>query len=510
MSEETVRVRACVLRGIEAVPVTIEVGCSPGIPGMDIVPDRTSMGLSESRMRIRCALRSAGYELPRGRVTVAISPGDLPGATTLQALELPIAAGILAASRQIPPGWLEGVMVHGGLEMDGSASPSRGSVSAQLAAREAGMALLTAASAEVIDPALAGEVLGIGAIGELRAGLDRAMAVDPRRASTATPLDPQARVPAGAERALAVAARARRGIAACGSAEAVEGVARALASIMPPMGEEEVRTQAMVLSAAGMPLEAALGERPVREIRFRDAAAGPSLASIIGGGRPVAPGEISLAHGGVLLLDGAGELARTTSLAIGYPVMNGVAEIVRYDGVYRMPSAATVVARVGDRPLPDQVMNLSLAKLGAMTPLWVDLSTPASLEPGRTVADLRAEVAAARTHGHGESLEASEILADVGRAERPATVDSLSAIAAAICDLDRRDRVEAGDLRDAVRLMTASRPEIARAICDLDRRDRAPSAPCPPAPTSAQLRDALAGIPANGAGAPAEGRRRHV
>lgn len=507
MTEERVRVRSCVLRGVEAMPVTVEVGCSPGIPGMDIVPDRTSMGLSESRMRIRCALRSAGYELPRGRVKVAISPGDLPLTTTLEALELPIAAGILAASRQIPSGWLEGVMVHGGLEVDGSASPARGSVSAQLAAREAGLALLTAASAEVIDPALAGEVLGIGAIGELRAGLDRAVAVEPCRASSAAPLDPQARVPACAAQVLTVAAAGRHGIIASGEAGTVADLARALASIMPPMGGEEVRDRAMVLSAAGMRLDGALGARPVREVRFHDNGARSSLASIVGGGHPVMPGEVSLAHGGVLLVADAEGFSKTDCLRLSV-VRHGEVEIVRVDGIYKMPAASTVVARAGDQPLPDPLMRWLASDMGGIAPLWVDLSTPASLEPGPTVAELRAEVAAARTHEHGESPEASGILADVGRAYT-ALAGDLGRIAGTICDLDRRDLVTVQDLRDAAGLMHGSRAAIAEAVCDAHAHSRG-SRPQAPAPTAAQLRDALAGIPARGAGSPAEGRRRHV
>lgn len=506
MTENATIVRSCALRGVEAVPVEVEVSLGPGMPRALDFAGAWGTALAESRTAIRCALRSAGFELPRAHMQVSIrTAGDLR-IPSPRGLELPIAAGILAASGQIPSGWLDGAVLSGALELDGSASPVRGSVSAQLAARDAGVPLVTSATAEVIDPVLAGEVLGIGSIAQLRAGLDRAAPVAPRQVAAMSHLDPQARVPLRAARALAAAA-GRQGIMASGDADTVADLARALASIMPPMGEGEIREQAMVLSAAGKRLEGALGTRPVREIRLHDAAAGASLAAIVGGGRPVAPGEVSLAHGGVLLVADAEGLSKTDCLRLSV-VRHGEVEIVRADGICKMPAASTVVARVGDRPLPDPLMRRVAADMSGIAPLWVDLSSPEGLAPGPTVAELRAEVAAARSHEGGESPEASELLARFKRAY-PALAGDLSPIAGAICDLDRRDRVELHDLLGGGALMHASRSAIVEPACAFARQLR-DSRSAAPAPTAAQLREALAGIPSRGADSPAEGRRRHV
>lgn len=508
MTKNPVIVRSCVLRGVDVVPVEIEVSLGPEIPHntLDFGGVEKASAI-ESMLGIRSALRLAGFELPRAHMQLSIQTEGHLRIPSLRGLELPIAAGILAASDQIPSGWLDGAVVSGDLELDGSVLPVRGSVSAQLAARAAGGPLITAASAEVIDPVLAGEVLGIGSIGELRAGLDRAVAVAPLQVEAQSPLNPQARVPAGGARALAVAAAGRQGIMASGDARTVADLARALASIMPPMGEGEILEQAMVLSAAGVRLKGALGTRPVREIQFNGDTTTPSLSAIVGGGRPVMPGEVSLAHGGVLLVTGAESLSKTDCLRLSV-VRHGEVEIVRADGTCKMPAASTVVAHVGDHPLPEPLMRRAAAGMGGIAPLWVDLSSPESLVPGPTVAELRAEVAAARSHEHGGSPEASEVLARVNRAYT-ALAGDLSAIAGAICDLDRRDRVESQDLLAAAGLMHDSRSAIVESACAFARQSRE-SRSAAPVPTTAQLKDALAGIPSRGVDSPAEARRRHV
>jgi magnesium chelatase family protein len=134
------------LQGIEAVPVTVEVDITFGLPGFSLVglPDSA---IKEARERVFSALKNAGYIVPSRRVTINLAPADLRKEGS--ALDLPMALGILAASEQIPSSLLEGVMVLGELALDGGLRPARGILSMVLAARKQGLhsVLLPAANA---------------------------------------------------------------------------------------------------------------------------------------------------------------------------------------------------------------------------------------------------------------------------------------------------------------------------------------------------------------------------
>lgn len=136
-------VRTAFIRGVEAAPVTVEVSMSGGIPGIALVGMADS-GVLEARGRIRCALRSAGYEIPRASITVNLAPGDMRKSGS--GFDLPIAVAILAASHQIPADGLDGCLIVGELGLDGSVCPVRGEVAYQLLARDRALTLVTAPS----------------------------------------------------------------------------------------------------------------------------------------------------------------------------------------------------------------------------------------------------------------------------------------------------------------------------------------------------------------------------
>ena len=125
-------VHAACIRGVEVLPVTVEIDLSGGLPSMTIV-GMADTAVMEARSRIRCSLRAAGFDMPRGHITVNLAPGDVrkvgPG------FDLPIAVGILAATGQIPTSGLDDAVFVGELALDGRVCPVKGEVAYQLYAR---------------------------------------------------------------------------------------------------------------------------------------------------------------------------------------------------------------------------------------------------------------------------------------------------------------------------------------------------------------------------------------
>lgn len=163
-------VHAACIRGVEVVPVTVEIDIGGGLPTMTIV-GMVDAAVMEARSRIRCSLTAAGFEMPRGHITVNLAPGDVrkmgPG------FDLPIAVGILAATGQIPVRELDGALFIGELALDGRVCPVKGEVAYQLYARREGMRLVV--SRHACRMAVDGvEASGLETIAQLKAGLAEA------------------------------------------------------------------------------------------------------------------------------------------------------------------------------------------------------------------------------------------------------------------------------------------------------------------------------------------------
>lgn len=343
------RVRSATLRGIEAVPVSVEVDLAGGLPGVTIVgmPDSAVL---EARSRIRCALAACGFEMPRLHVTVNLAPSDVRKTGT--GLDLPIAAGILAASAQIPAAGLEGTLLVGELALDGSVSPVRGAMAYAALARESGLLL-------VGSPDLVGQAAGahlcearcLGSLGALRRG--------PEGMGAATPAAPAA--PGGArgldyadvvdqetaKRAFVVAAAGTHGLLMVGPPGSGKTMlARRMPTILPPMDDPERAEAMLVHSVSGLDCSSlARGVRP-----FRAPHHSISRAGLVGGGRPVTPGEVSLAHNGVLFLDELPEFSPSALQALRQPMEDGEVRLVRADGSYAFPSRFQLVAAANPCP----------------------------------------------------------------------------------------------------------------------------------------------------------------
>lgn len=286
--------------GGRALPVEVEVQISGGVPGLDLSCLGPCSG--DVARRVAHALRSGGYELPRRKVSVNIQPRSL--ARQAAGLDLAILVGVLAATGQVPSDLVPGHIYSGELGIAGSVEPMAGEVPAVLLARDLGL-VLVGGGGEGPLPIESDRVRELVDVGNLRHGT---RALRPRRPVPAAALrEPPdfADVPGcdEAKRALAIAVAGGHGIL-IGNAHRPSYLASTLAmrvsGIMPRLEGRALEEALAIHSAAGDDLSPlARGVPPLRAVE-----AGTSLPRLLGGGRPVRPGEVSLAHGGALVLDG--------------------------------------------------------------------------------------------------------------------------------------------------------------------------------------------------------------
>ncbi len=347
------RVQSATLLGVEAFPLVVECDIAPGLPQIHTVglPDTA---VRESADRVRSALRNAGYRVPPRRITVNLAPADLRkhGA----ALDLPIALGILAASGLLPGGRLAGCLVLGELALDGSVRPVPGCLPAALLARRSGLE-------EMIVPAgNRREALAVpGPTVHGVAHLSEAVAVakgerEPERGAEPgnDPGPPPAegdlaevRGQAHARRALEVAAAGGHhlllvGPPGCGKTM----LARRLPGILPPFTLEEAIEVTCVYSAAGLLREPGLvRRRPLRAPHHTISGVG-----LVGGGRGPRPGEVTLAHHGVLFLDEMAEFGRATLDVLRQPLEDGAVVITRVGRAVRLPARFMLVGAMNPCP----------------------------------------------------------------------------------------------------------------------------------------------------------------
>jgi len=332
------------LAGIDAPEVAVEVHLGPGLPAFHIV-GLPEAEVREAKDRVRAALNHARFEFPARRITVNLAPADLPKDSSR--FDLPIALGILAASGQLDPSALSDFEFAGELSLSGELRPMRGAFAMALHAKRAGRAfVLPAANADEAARAGHANVRAATTLLEVcahlagRGVLERRVPGGVVRRSNGPDLS-EVRGQSAAKRALEVAAAGEHGLLMIGPPGTGKSMlANRISGLLPTPSECESLEVAALHSISGRGFDFALwGERP-----FRAPHHSASSRALIGGGNPPCPGEVSLAHCGVLFLDEFPEFARDALEALREPIETGVVAIARTSRHARFPARFQLLA----------------------------------------------------------------------------------------------------------------------------------------------------------------------
>lgn len=420
------RFQAAAVFGVEAHPVSVEVDVSGGgLPGIQIVglPDTT---VRESRDRVRTAIRNSGLPFPAGRVTVSLAPADVRKVGA--AFDLPIALGILAASGVLPERNGREMTVVGGLSLDGGIPAMHGVLPIAVAARKSPRPALIFPAANLVEAGIVAD-LPLFPVATLLDAVRVLSVVAPESARAPKPS-------AGAEnpisedlsevcgqlrgrRALEIAAAGAHHLLFTGSPGAGKTMlARRLPGLLPLLEFDEALVVTSIHSIAGLlPPGAGL----VRARPFRAPHHTCSDIALVGGGTSPRPGEISLAHAGVLFLDELPEFSRRVLETLRQPLESGVVHVARVSRSVTFPARVMLVGAMNPCPCgfhgdtrrpcacPAAVVDRYQRRLSG--PLrdrfdigvevqavpWADIGSP---EPRESTAMVRARVEAARRVQH--------------------------------------------------------------------------------------------------------------
>lgn len=343
-------VKTVAFEGIEVTPVDVQVQIGPGLPAFTVVglPDKA---VAESRERVRAALTSIGLALPAKKIIVNLAPADL--AKEGSHFDLPIALGVLVAMQVVPADAVSGFVALGELSLDGSLLPVSGVLPTALMASAKGEGLICP-EASGAEACWAGETLEILAPSSLLAFINhvkgRQVLSPPQAAETQVqqgnqplylPDLKEVKGQATARRALEVAAAGGHNLLMVGPPGSGKSMlASCLPSILPPMSAKEMLESSIIASVAGKLQDGRLSSRRP----YRDPHHSSSMAAMVGGGRKAMPGEISLAHRGVLFMDEFPEYPRAVLESMRQPLETGAVSIARAQAHVTYPADFQLIA----------------------------------------------------------------------------------------------------------------------------------------------------------------------
>ncbi|MFC2001686.1 YifB family Mg chelatase-like AAA ATPase [Chloroflexota bacterium] len=349
------KVRSCAIVGLDGAIVEVEVDISPGLPSFTIVglPDAA---VQEARERVRAAIRNSGCTFPMKRIVVNLAPADLKKVGP--SYDLPIAVGILLSSEQIQADVSQTILL-GELSLDGSLRHTNGVLPMVALAHEEGIPTIITPSADAREASLIGgtKIIPVDSLSQLVGYLRGELPAPEYEADEVHDSSPPPSLTTDlshikgqehVKRALEVAAAGGHNVIMCGPPGSGKTLlARALASILPPMTNEEALEVTKIYSISGLlPSDTPL----VRQRPFRAPHYTISNAGLVGGGHWPKPGEISLSHRGVLFLDELPEFGHSLLEVLRQPVEDKVVTISRAQGRITFPANFMLVGAMNPCP----------------------------------------------------------------------------------------------------------------------------------------------------------------